>query len=197
MSYYRSPSHHRSQSQQAHAPSYYYPSQQSAYHSPQPVVYTTSDSGHRHRQYSSAGAGGQYYAPQSPHQRGRTYSTSYQGQASPAQYATVHGSHRRHHSTSSPVVVDLRKHHRHSNAHAQPARSASRPRASSHARQYSDRQRRYSEGHLSFADRLRRMLGVGPWAHHDARSHHHSRERFIDAKSGREVDRSGRPIYRV
>jgi len=196
MSYYQSP-----YPQQGQAPQYYYPSQQTAYPSPQPVYYTTSDSGHHHRRYNSVGAGAQY-TPQSPYQRGRTYSTSYQGQASPAQYATIQGSHRRNQSTSAPTVIDLRR-HRHGN---QPSRSASRHhatshsrhRATSHSRQYSDRQRRYSDGNLSFTDRLRRMFGIGPWAQHDNRSHHHrGHERYMDARTGREVDRRGRPIYRV
>ncbi|KAF7332182.1 hypothetical protein MKEN_00099200 [Mycena kentingensis (nom. inval.)] len=109
-------------------------------------------------------------------------------------YATpTHTSHRsrrhRHHHHSEPMVVGAvlsSGHHHHSR----------------HGRHHS-----YGvgyHGHLTFGERVRRFFGFGPRAYRHKSSDsswgflgRSRRRKYVDAHTGAEVDRKGRPVYRM
>jgi len=160
----------------------YYPTQASQYGVPQPVVYTTSSHGHGYQptQYASSGA---YYGQ--PVQDGGVL------------VVPTHGSHHSHHS-------------HHSHRHHSPQVIAAAPAPVVMQPSYSGG---YSGGHhhgghhyyLSFGERLRRFFGLAPRGPFKYRNHKGTwgfmgfsrRQRYSDARTGAEVDRKGRPIYRV
>ncbi|KAJ3824577.1 hypothetical protein EV361DRAFT_230641 [Lentinula raphanica] len=158
----------------------YYPSQGSHvshHHHHQPVVYTSSHHSHgvpytgSQQYYSQPTYGGDnvVYVP--------THSSS-------------HGhSHRSHHYSVAPTTYateDGHRHHRRSRHRSRPA--------------YTDTR------HLTFGERIRRFFGFGPkHQHYKHKSRNSSwgflgrsrRRRYMDARTGAEVDRHGRPVYRV
>jgi hypothetical protein len=165
--------------------------------------YPTSDPGHghghaRHASYNghhsshhgqqAPGAGNTYYVARSPSRSGHRRSESHS-----------HKHHRSHSATphrSSSAVP------RHSSSRVRPA-STTRNRSSSrtpHRSQsahgvhvqrrstYTQPQRRYSThtSHLSFGDRIRKLLHIGRFGNH-------GKAYYVDSR-GRELDRAGRPI---
>ncbi|TFK43604.1 hypothetical protein BDQ12DRAFT_675256 [Crucibulum laeve] len=157
----------------------YYPSQGSYSHHGQPVVYTSSS---HHHQPAYAG-GSEYYAQP----------------AGGVVYVPTHGSSGSHHRS---------RHHSHSHGHGIPqvVTSMGAPvvmQPSSHGgRHYSDGGHRH---HLSFGERLRRFFGLAPRSGYRYKSNrgtwgflgYSKKPRYVDATTGGEVDRRGRPIYRV
>jgi len=153
----------------------YYPSQGSAY--AQPVYSTSSYHGHHghHRHHRSSD---DYYDQQ------------------PVTYVPTHSSgrrHGRHYSVpaitvapTAPVVVQP-SHSGHSHHHRHHHR---------HSGNYYPR---------SFGERVRHFFGLAPTANYRYKSDRSSwgfmgysrRPRYVDARSGAEVDRHGRPVYRV
>ncbi|KAF5387762.1 hypothetical protein D9615_000348 [Tricholomella constricta] len=154
----------------------YYPSQGSQYvPAAQPVVYTTSSHGHGYQpaQYAS--------------------SSAYYGQPANGNVLVVptQGSHHSHHShhgyAHSPQIITAAG----APVVMQPSYSGG-----------------YAGGHhyrLSFGERIRRFFGLAPRGPFKYRNNkgtwgfmgYSRRQRYSDARTGAEVDRKGRPIYRV
>ncbi|EKM59659.1 uncharacterized protein PHACADRAFT_250296 [Phanerochaete carnosa HHB-10118-sp] len=179
-------------------------------HSAQPIVYTTSSSSHRQhssprdyadsgrrRRASSVGHGGHYYTPSDRSPRHRSSSRSPRHRSSSRSPRVVI------HTTSSPGHHDPRRSHstsRHpSNAQYLDARHDShggrRPSVS-----YSDSGYHHPPSHShthhrrnsdSLGERFRRWFG-GFGQHSSSRG-----TEYVDTRTGRTVDRSGRPVYRV
>ncbi|KAH8106195.1 hypothetical protein BXZ70DRAFT_1004471 [Cristinia sonorae] len=146
-------------------------------HSQQPVYYTQSTSTRSHHSRS----------PTHHHHRSHTRSVR------------VHDSGRSH--SRSPPVVQVVDSGRHSSSR----RHGSVPRYSvvdvGHG--YHERSntlhRRHSDSESTswLGEQFRRLFGGGN-SHHRSRSHSRTRaSEFIDARTGKSVDRKGRPIYRV
>lgn len=175
-------------------------------HSAQPIVYTTSSSGHhgqpyvvsqdyghsgRPRRASDVGQGGHYYyttSDRSP--RHRSHSRSPRQATYYTTSAPTHrdSSRRRSHSTSrhGTNVQYLDAHH---GSHGSRRPSVSYSDSGHHYRSSHSHSRRNSD---SLGERFRRWFG--------GLGHHHSSSRgteYVDARTGQPVDRSGRPIYRV
>jgi len=165
-------------------PSYYVPSQGShrSHHDSYapPVMYSGSHGGYPHDAYSS-GYGGQYLgAPSVP--------TSGYGQA-----VYVPSSHRSRSRSRS------RRRHHHEPQIVQAGGVAMLP----------DRRHRHhhsSYRHLTLGERIRRFFGFAPRHSGVKIQGSHSswgflgrsrRRRYVDAHTGMEVDKRGRPIYRV
>ncbi|KAJ6614312.1 hypothetical protein B0H10DRAFT_2045652 [Mycena sp. CBHHK59/15] len=148
----------------------YYPSQGS-YAQP---MYSSSHRGHGYHQSPSMpyASGGAYYGEQ----------PSYGGQN--VVYVPGHSSsHRsRHHApqvVTGTVLTGSGRHH--------------------HGRHHHS-----SNRHLSFGERIRRFFGFGRKRYHHKSSDsswgflgRSRRRRYVDARSGAEVDRHGRQVYRV
>ncbi|KZP32887.1 hypothetical protein FIBSPDRAFT_848153 [Athelia psychrophila] len=161
-------------------PSYYVPSPHGSHHGHQavPVMYTPSQQS-------------QYLSPQQPY---------YQdvGHSGGMPYIASHsGSHRSRNSHQQPHYSSShRSHSRHGGGHSHGHSSGSR----SHGRHHSGRQ-------LTFGERVKRFFGFGRSHHHSRKSHQSkgwsffggrsSRDRFMDTRTGMEVDRHGRPVYKV
>ncbi|KAI0091977.1 hypothetical protein BDY19DRAFT_927774 [Irpex rosettiformis] len=145
--------------------------------------YAYSDGGRRRRS-SSVGHGGHYsnsyYPPASRSSRSHSHSRS------PRDYGTSSSGHHRSHSHSRPVVYYETPHHSGTHHDRRPSVSYSDP-GHYHTSSSYPRPHRNSE---TLGDRFRRWFGGG---------HHHDSGRFeyVDARTGRPVDKSGRPIYRV
>ncbi|KAJ6539278.1 hypothetical protein B0H19DRAFT_351913 [Mycena capillaripes] len=146
----------------------YYPTQASY---AQPAVYSTSHRGHGHH---SSNPG--YY------EQGGSY-----GGQNVVYVPTHSSSHRSRHHHHGPtvisggtVVTSGGRHHRHHGG------------------------RHHSHHRLSLGDRIRRFFGFGP-RHYRHKSSDSSwgflgrsrRRKYVDARSGAEVDRHGRQVYRV
>ncbi|KAI0959745.1 hypothetical protein AcW1_004484 [Taiwanofungus camphoratus] len=187
--YYVSPSgHHRSYSQShshshSHQPQVIYAPSHGSHggsghgHSSYAYPITAShsngayyDTGKRRRSHStSAGYGGQYYTmPSSGSHHHR--SGTYHAPSSGHRRRRSHSASRHH----TPHVIDLR------NQYQQPHVMGDAGRHHDYGSQY-----RYSE---PFGERLRRFFGIGQSGY---------RGNYVDARSGRNVDWRGRPIYRV
>jgi hypothetical protein len=188
-----SPSHHHRSRSNSHSgynqPVIYTPSSGNQYLSPH------SDSGRRRRS-SSVGHGGHYYTTSN-------HSSSHRSSHSPNYYTSSPSQRRRSHSTSRPSgtqYVDVRhsssnSSHGHHHPSVSYVRTFLRTEKNGLTNDYLSFQsnsghhhRRHSD---SLGDRFRRWFGVGE---------HHSSSRgteYVDARTGRPVDRSGRPIYRV
>ncbi|KAF8231859.1 hypothetical protein L208DRAFT_1423363 [Tricholoma matsutake] len=156
----------------------YYPSQGSHYsHHAPPVVYTSSSHGH-----SSHGHGDYYPQPPNP---GVIY--SYAPSHSSRRSSSRHRHHHHHHRqpprvvTTAPVMMQPSTHHSSYHHGGHP---------------YYD---------VSFGERVRRFFGLAPRGPFKYKSNKGSwgflgwsrRPRYADAATGVEVDRKGRPIYRV
>ncbi|KAE9410408.1 hypothetical protein BT96DRAFT_912599 [Gymnopus androsaceus JB14] len=168
----------------------YYPTQashRSRRHSP--VMYNGSHHSHHGMPQPYAASGSQQYYNQ----------PAYGGNdvviVPPSHAGSSHG-HRPHHYTVAPSTTmysnadDGRRHHRRSRHH--------RPH---HSHSHST-----DHHHLSFGERLRRFFGFGPkhrtYRHKSRNSSwgflgRSRRRRYMDARTGAEVDRHGRPVYRV
>ena len=188
----------------------------------QPVVYTSSNATHhrdyayatpsRHHRSASVGYrdGGNYY--HTPSYSSRDHKGSYGHSSGQYYYPTTTSTHRSH-STSrhyTPQVVDARhgystsgrdRHHGTSYVSGNISR-ATMGHSPEHATSQADAgyhgsgQRYYYDTHEDFGDRVRRWFGLSPGGHR--RSHSTSRQaEYVDARTGRSVSRSGRPVYRV
>ncbi|ETW84369.1 hypothetical protein HETIRDRAFT_151046 [Heterobasidion irregulare TC 32-1] len=153
------------------------------YHPPTPGGYAAYGGGTPQRYNSVGGSyrGASYAVPSTTHHIPTSHTRSAHG---PAYYVAPsthhhsthrgrHHSHRRSQSTSShrrhatPVYADSGRHHNYHHS------------SSKHYRP-----------HISLADRIRNFFGIGHHSNHRS----HSRTRFTDARTGREVDTRGRPI---
>ncbi|KDQ64842.1 hypothetical protein JAAARDRAFT_202112 [Jaapia argillacea MUCL 33604] len=167
----------RSNSQYRHSQGYS-PTHSSyhSHHTASPVYYTQSDSGHRRGRSASI----HYIPSQSSHHHG-----------TPVHYVTTSRSSR---STSRPAYVDASR-HGYPNVTVIPARRSRSQSRSRHSTLHRSRQYSAYDNHLTLGDRIRRLFGLGPSSHHSNRDWHH-RVRYTDARTGREVDSNGRPMYR-
>ncbi|KAF8076310.1 hypothetical protein FPV67DRAFT_410466 [Lyophyllum atratum] len=155
----------------------YYPAQGSQYGVQQPVVYTTSSHGHGYQPTQYASTSGYYGQPQD----------------GGVLVVPTHGSHHSHHSHHGH-----RRHSPHMVA-AVPAPMMMQP---SYSGGYNGSGHHY---HLSFGERMRRFFGLAPRGPFKYRNNkgtwgfmgYSRRQRYSDARTGAEVDRKGRPVYRV
>ncbi|KAG6813479.1 hypothetical protein H0H92_010504 [Tricholoma furcatifolium] len=162
----------------------YYPPDGSAYpvHQ-QPVVYTSSNAG-----YNAGYAPGAYLG---------------QPEAPPVVIVPSQGSHHSHRSRSRSHHGH---HHHHSSSHAPTVMAAPAPvvmQQPVYPGGYTGYGQPYYE--LSFGERMRRFFGLAPRGPFKYRTNYGTwgfmgyskRQRYSDARTGAEVDRKGRPIYRV
>ncbi|KAA1466187.1 hypothetical protein DENSPDRAFT_876315 [Dentipellis sp. KUC8613] len=180
MSYYvaSTPSHHHRSRTLSHSgygpqPMAYSTSQPGQYYPSTPGAY--SYDGH-HRSRSLSRASNPYYTSTPLPYSSTVQAPTYLVAPSPSHHHRSHSSHRhkRSHSTSS-------HRHRHS---SRPRDSGRHHHSSGHHRSYSTSQ--YYGYQPTIGDRIRNFFGFGP----------QSRARYVDPRTGREVDRSGRPIIR-
>jgi len=190
----RQPSYQSSPSR--NMPTYYIDSRRSSSrsgHSPNPPVLYQTSSGHqypasrdyayadggRRRRSSSVGHGGHYSSSYYPPPARSSHSRS------PREHSSSH--HRRSSSHSrQPQYLDAPHHSHHRSSSRRPSVSYS---DSGHHHSSNSRPRRHSE---SLGDRFRRWFGGGFGDHHTSRGFE-----YVDAHTGRPVDKAGRPIYRV
>ncbi|KAJ3987220.1 hypothetical protein F5890DRAFT_843658 [Lentinula detonsa] len=161
-------------------PSYYPTHGSHVSHHHEPVIYTSSHHSHG-VPYATSGSQ-QYYSQPTYGGENVVYVPT---------HSSSHGhSHRSHHYNVAPTTgyatEDGHRHHR---------RSRHRSRNT-----YTDTR------HLTFGERIRRFFGFGPKHHHYKHKSRSSswgflgrsrRRRYMDARTGAEVDRHGRPVYRV
>ncbi|KAK0490950.1 hypothetical protein IW261DRAFT_1556115 [Armillaria novae-zelandiae] len=159
--------------------SYYYPTQPS--YQPQPVVYTSS---HRSHSYSPSAA---YYPT--------THPGTYGGNN--VVYIPSHSSSSRHRhgttimpDTAGTQVITVPSSSRHGHRH--------------HRRHHGSSHHHHSSRHLTIGERIARFFGFGR-SRYKIKSRNSSwgflgrsrRRRYVDARTGAEVDKKGRPVYRV
>ncbi|KAK0206477.1 hypothetical protein DFS33DRAFT_1272945 [Desarmillaria ectypa] len=160
--------------------SYYYPTQPS--YQPQPVVYSSS---HRSHNYSPSAA---YYPT--------TYAGSYGGDN--VVYIPSHSSSRRHRqgtnimpTTAGTQVITVPSSSRHGHRH--------------HRRHHGGSHHHSSHHRPTIGERIARFFGFGRSRYYKPKSRNSfwgflgrsRRRRYVDARTGAEVDKKGRPIYRV
>ncbi|KAJ3937367.1 MAG: hypothetical protein NXY57DRAFT_638609 [Lentinula lateritia] len=161
----------------------YYPSQGShvSHHHHEPVIYTSSHHSH-----------GVPYVPSGSQQYHSQPSYGGENVVYVPTHSSSHGhGHRSHHYSTAPVTVYAAE-----DGHRHRRRSKHRP----HATYTTDTR------HLTFGERIRRFFGFGPkhrqYKHKSRNSSwgflgRSRRRRYMDARTGGEVDRHGRPVYRV
>ncbi|KAJ7129757.1 hypothetical protein C8R44DRAFT_850812 [Mycena epipterygia] len=152
----------------------YYPSQGSYAQQP---VYSTGHRSHGHHHSTPYNGSAAYYEGQQP---------SYGGQN--VVYVPGHSSSHRSRRHHGPTVI-----------------TGAQVVSSSGGRHHrSGRHHHSSHHHLSLGERIRRFFGFGP-KHYRHKSSDSSwgflgrsrRRKYTDARTGGEVDRHGRPVYRV
>jgi len=163
---------------------------------------TPSNVAYSHSQRPRRASSHSRYSPP----RGTVYAAPAPARRSGSRESRTHG---RSHSRSSYIDA------RHSNYPRVRVIPDSQP-DRAHRRARSVSVDRHGHEHVSFADRVRRLFGLGPAEEHANRRNvyyadpHSGREasssgkafrsrkmEFMDARTGREVDRHGRPIYTV
>ncbi|KAL4268859.1 hypothetical protein AB1N83_002028 [Pleurotus pulmonarius] len=169
----------------------YYPPQGS--YVAQPVAYSSSHHGHGYETYQPSQAHAVapvVIAPSSSRRSHRSHRSR-----SPSRSRHGHGHshsrrHRRHHSSTPQVISTGGSTVAYANAAAYPQAYPYGPR-------------------LSFTDRLRRFFGFAPRSVDGVKYKHQGkysswgflgrskRRRYVDARTGAEVDKRGRPVYRV
>ncbi|EIM88268.1 uncharacterized protein STEHIDRAFT_120468 [Stereum hirsutum FP-91666 SS1] len=149
-------------------------------HSTPGATYSSLDGGHRR---NNSFSGGTHYYPTSSsahgHSRHRSASHSHTGHA-PTYYVTP-STHPTHHSSSS-------RHHRRSHSTGAHGHRSSSRSSKPITRSYTASKSAIHSTHYrqpSLAERIRHFFGFG-----------HSKERYVDPRTGREVDRHGRPVVR-
>ncbi|KAF9498432.1 hypothetical protein BDN71DRAFT_1503869 [Pleurotus eryngii] len=189
----------------------YYPPQGS--YVPQPVAYSSSHHGHGYETYpaSQAQYASGYYAGQP------TYATSAATPVviAPSSSRRSHRSHRSHRSRSPSRSrhghghSHSRRHHRHHSSTPQVISTGGSTVAYANTAAYPQVYSGQYGPRLSFTDRLRRFFGLSPRSVGGVKYKHQGkysswgflgrskRPRYVDARTGAEVDKRGRPIYRM